>query len=139
LDQFFFMNRPFPPATDLPLRSPRASESLFQWLYRELREAILEGRLKPGAVLPPTRKLAAEHRIARGTVVRAYEQLLSEGYLESRVGSGTTVHRELPDKLFSVERPGAGKAGRRKGPAACARKTFAAGSVDGGVALSPLR
>lgn len=103
------MNPPFPPATHFPLRSPRVSESLFQWLYRELRDAILEGRLKPGAVLPPTRKLAADYRIARGTVVRVYDQLLSEGYLESRVGSGTTVHRELPDKLFSVEKPSAGK------------------------------
>ena len=99
------MNRPFLPATHLPLRPPRASESLFQWLYRELRNAILEGRLKPGVALPPTRKLAAEQRIARGTVVRVYEQLLSEGYLESQVGSGTTVHRKLPDKLFSVEKP----------------------------------
>jgi len=103
------VNRPFLPTTYLPLRSLREGENLFQWLYRELREAILEGRFKPGVALPPTRKLAAEHKIARGTVVRVYDQLLAEGYLESRVGSGTTVHCKLPEKLFSVEKPTAEK------------------------------
>jgi GntR family transcriptional regulator/MocR family aminotransferase len=85
----------------LPIRPPRITETLSNWLYRELRDAILEGRLKPGALLPPTRPLAAECGVARGTVVRVFEQLLSEGYLESRVGSGTTVHREVPDQFFS--------------------------------------
>jgi len=103
------MKRHFLPTTHLPLRPRREGENLFQWLYRELREAILEGRFKPGTLLPPTRKLAAEHKIARGTVVRVYDQLLSEGYLESRTGSGTTVHRKLPEKFFSVQKPVAEK------------------------------
>lgn len=86
----------------LPLRPPRAGETLSGWLYRELRTAILVGRLKPGALLPPTRSLAREHHVARGTVVGVFEQLLAEGYLESRVGSGTSVHRKLPDEFFNA-------------------------------------
>jgi GntR family transcriptional regulator / MocR family aminotransferase len=85
---------------ELPLRSPRTNESLSGWLYRELRTAILDGRLKPGARLPTTRSLATQHCISRGTVVNVFEQLLSEGYLESRVGSGTSVNRKLPDDFF---------------------------------------
>lgn len=84
----------------LALRRPRANEPLSAWLYRELREAILSGRLKAGAPLPPTRSLAKEYGIARGTVVAVFEQMISEGYLESRVGSGTTVNRRLPDEFF---------------------------------------
>jgi GntR family transcriptional regulator / MocR family aminotransferase len=88
----------------LPLRRPRLNETLADWLYRELRDPILAGRLKPGVLLPPTRVLAAECGVARGTVVRAFEQLISEGYLESRAGSGTRVRRELPDQFFHAKK-----------------------------------
>ena len=85
---------------ELALSRKRTGESLSGWLFRELRAAILEGRLKPGALIPPTRALAAQHGLARGTVVRVFEQLISEGYLEARVGSGTSVNRKLPDDFF---------------------------------------
>lgn len=84
------------------MRPPQGSETLFAWLYRELRMAILNGQLKPGTQLPPTRTLAAQWGIARGTVIRVFEQLLSESYLESRIGAGTTVNRKLPDDYFSA-------------------------------------
>lgn len=80
--------------------APRDGETLFAWLHRELRSAILTGRLEPGALLPPTRALAAQWGVSRGTVVRVFEQLVSESYLESRVGSGTRVNRKLPDEFF---------------------------------------
>ncbi|MDB6079774.1 MAG: transcriptional regulator, GntR family with aminotransferase domain, partial [Akkermansiaceae bacterium] len=86
----------------LPMRPPLASETLFAWLYRELRTAILEGRLKPGEMLPPTRAMAEHWKISRGTVVRVFEQMISEAYLESRTGSGTSVNRELPDDFFQA-------------------------------------
>lgn len=90
-----------PHRIELPMRPPQGSETLFAWLYRELRTAILSGRLKPGTQLPPTRTLAAQWGIARGTVIRVFEQLLSESYLDSRIGAGTTVNRKLPDEYFN--------------------------------------
>jgi len=57
----------------------------------QLREAIDRGELRPGDRLPPSRILAAELKIARGTVTNAIEQLLAEGLLEARIGSGTFV------------------------------------------------
>jgi GntR family transcriptional regulator/MocR family aminotransferase len=93
-----------PHHVELPLRSPHANESLSGWLYRELRSAILEGRLKPGTRLPTTRGLAAQYHLSRGIVVNVFEQLLAEGYLESRVGSGTSVNRKLPEDYFDARR-----------------------------------
>ena len=60
-------------------------------LYAEIRGAILHGRLSPGARLPSTRVLAADLGLSRNTVAGAFDQLLAEGYLEGRVGSGTYV------------------------------------------------
>jgi GntR family transcriptional regulator / MocR family aminotransferase len=57
----------------------------------ELREAIRTGRLTPGTRLPSTRALAADLDVTRGVIVAAYDQLLAEGYLVSRAGSGTVV------------------------------------------------
>jgi GntR family transcriptional regulator / MocR family aminotransferase len=60
-------------------------------LEQALREAIRSGRLAPQARLPSTRVLAAELGLSRNTVAAAYEQLIAEGYLTARTGSGTTV------------------------------------------------
>ena len=60
-------------------------------LERALREAIRAGRLAPGARLPATRALAAELNLARNTVSAAYDQLVAEGFLSARTGSGTVV------------------------------------------------
>lgn len=92
-----------PHQIELPMRPPKGSETLSAWLYRELRGAILDSRLKPGTMLPPTRALAAQWKIARGTVVRVFEQLIAESYLESRVGAGTRVNRKLPDEYFNAK------------------------------------
>ena len=60
-------------------------------VYRQIREAILDGRLRPGERLPPTRELARSAAVSRSTVSTAYERLLGEGFLTARVGSGTYV------------------------------------------------
>ncbi|MGE3594688.1 MAG: PLP-dependent aminotransferase family protein, partial [Dehalococcoidia bacterium] len=60
-------------------------------LERGLREAIRDGRLLPGVLLPSTRALALDLGVARGTVAEAYAQLIAEGYLTARQGSGTVV------------------------------------------------
>jgi len=84
----------------LPTRHP--SVPAYRWLYASLRAEILYGRLRPGARLPSTRDLANQYRLARGTIVNAFEQLKSEGYVEGSVGSGTHVSKVLPEKLLDV-------------------------------------
>lgn len=76
-----------------------------RWLYLAVRAEILEGRLRPGARIPGTRALAVQYGLSRGTIVTAFEQLQSEGYVEGSVGSGTYVSKVLPDSLFRVARP----------------------------------
>ncbi|GAA3828319.1 PLP-dependent aminotransferase family protein [Sphaerisporangium flaviroseum] len=60
-------------------------------IYRQLLDAVLDGRLRPGERLPSTRELARRLGVARNTVAVAYERLTAEGFLEARVGSGTYV------------------------------------------------
>ncbi|MCW5643009.1 MAG: PLP-dependent aminotransferase family protein [Rhodoferax sp.] len=84
------------------LMAPSAERHGAADLYAQLRGAILAGQLAPGARLPASRVLAASQGVARGTVVAAYEQLIAEGYLQSRVGSGTRVSAVLPDSLLAV-------------------------------------
>ena len=63
----------------------------YQQLTRALKAAILGGGLSAGMRLPPTRALAQELGMSRITVLSAYDQLRAEGYLHSRVGSGSYV------------------------------------------------
>ncbi|MGV9630555.1 GntR family transcriptional regulator, partial [Streptomyces sp. NPDC003487] len=56
-----------------------------------LREAVRSGRLAPGTRLPSSRSLAADLGIARNTVADAYADLVAEGWLTARQGSGTRV------------------------------------------------
>ncbi|MFJ9725285.1 PLP-dependent aminotransferase family protein [Streptomyces sp. NPDC101209] len=56
-----------------------------------LREAVRTGRLAPGTRLPSSRALAADLGIARNTVAEAYTDLVAEGWLTARQGSGTRV------------------------------------------------
>ena len=60
-------------------------------IYRQLFDAVLDGRLRQGERLPPTRELARHLEVSRNTVALAYERLVAEGVLLSRVGSGTFV------------------------------------------------
>lgn len=65
--------------------------SMTKQLTNQIRQQILQDKLKGGEKLPPTRSLAKELNIARNTVIQVYEQLIAEGYLESRAGSYTYV------------------------------------------------
>ncbi|WP_342650053.1 PLP-dependent aminotransferase family protein [Pseudomonas sp. REB1044] len=66
---------------------------LSQQLYQALRARVLDGRLSSGTRLPATRDLASMLALSRNSVVRAYDQLYAEGFIESRVGDGTYVSR----------------------------------------------
>lgn len=72
-------------------------------LYQEIRQAILRGRLLPNQRIPSTRGLAKLLGVSRTTVTLCYEQLLSEGYLETVIGSGTYVSSQIPDHLLHSE------------------------------------
>lgn len=84
----------------LPLRPPGAQAA--RSLADAIRVEILEGRLSPGARLPATRELARQYAMARGTVVHAFEQLRSEGYVVGAVGAGTRVSDVLPESLLQA-------------------------------------
>jgi len=66
-------------------------EPLFRQVYGGLRRAILGGTFRAGDRLPSTRDLAEQLGISRTVVVIAYEQLLAEGFVVGRSGSGTYV------------------------------------------------
>jgi GntR family transcriptional regulator/MocR family aminotransferase len=94
-------------------------------VFTQVRDAIRDGRLRSGDRLPPTRELALALGLARNTVARAYEDLLAEGYIEGRVGSGSYVSpglRALPRS--------AGASGTRKAPVVPGRGTAAALPID---------
>ena len=79
--------------------------TLTRWLYQELRRAILERRLPPGARLPATRDFAVQYGVSRGTVVTVFEQLQAEGYLIGRVGAGTRVNERLSQDVLNKAAP----------------------------------
>lgn len=70
---------------------------LFRQIYRQIRSAVLAHDLRPGTKLPSTRQLALLLSVSRSAVVTAYEQLLAEGYVSGKIGSGTYVSSELPE------------------------------------------
>ena len=78
--------------TTLHLPLDRSSgQPIHRQIYDGLRRAILEARLSPGQRVPSTRALAEDLGVSRLPVLTAYDQLLHEGYLEGRTGSGTFV------------------------------------------------
>ena len=65
-------------------------------IYRQLRRAILDGRLPPGGRLPATRELARRLSVSRTTVMVAYDRLTGEGFVTARTGAGTFVSNAVP-------------------------------------------
>ncbi|HEY7112251.1 MAG TPA: PLP-dependent aminotransferase family protein [Thermoanaerobaculia bacterium] len=105
----------------------RGSEKpLYRQLYEGYRDAIVERRLRAGQRLPSTRSLAAELQISRIPVLNAFEQLLAEGYFESRSGSGTFVASALPGELIAPPRRSASRAA----PARPAPRPISKGAAD---------
>ena len=74
------------------------ASTLQQQLFHAIRAKIVKSLWPLQGKLPSTRKLASELNVSRNTVTAAYEQLLAEGYIESKQGSGFYVAVELPDK-----------------------------------------
>jgi GntR family transcriptional regulator/MocR family aminotransferase len=92
---------------ELSLGIRSEGQPLTDWLYLELRSAILEGRLPPSARLPSTRDFASQYGLSRGTIVQVFERLQSEGYLCSRVGAGTVISGQVMPRPPSSAEAGA--------------------------------
>src|SRR5438270_11977869 len=83
-----------------------SAEPLHQQLYRQIRDELISGSFTDNSSrLPSSRALAADLGISRLTVNLAFEKLHAEGYLRSRIGSGTFVADSLPEIFLSPRRP----------------------------------
>lgn len=71
----------------------KADCPIYEQIYEFIKNEIKEGKILPDMKLPSTRNLALSLKISRTTVINAYEQLLAEGYLKSKSGSGYTVNK----------------------------------------------
>lgn len=87
---------------------------LHKKLYNAVREAILDGSLPTGSRLPPSRDLATQLGMSRNTVLTVYGQLLAEGYIVSRSGSGTFVAGTVPDALLFTAGAGPERDGKAR-------------------------
>lgn len=79
-----------------------APTALHRQIYERYRTAIVEGKLLPSQRIPSSRALAAELGVSRFPVLNAYDQLLAEGYIESRIGVGMVVSNSIPDQITST-------------------------------------
>ncbi|MFJ9429088.1 PLP-dependent aminotransferase family protein [Streptomyces sp. NPDC101490] len=108
----------------LELRGPRLRAGLMD----ALREAVRSGRLTAGTRLPSSRSLAADLGIARNTVADAYAELVAEGWLTARQGSGTRVARRTDPHRTETGRT---RAGRTASGQAASARTAGGGRVAG--------
>jgi len=96
------------PVFPFPVTLRSGHGALTQTLHRQLRAAILDGRLPPNFVLPSTRAVAESLSVSRNTVITAYDLLIAEGYLLPRKGARPLVtgfaQRHRP--LASMAAPG---------------------------------
>ncbi len=81
---------------DVVLAHGAGTDPLRDQLEEHVRRGVRDGRLRPGAALPPSRALARELGVSRGVVVEAYAQLAAEGFLVARRGAGTAVAPRPP-------------------------------------------
>ncbi len=105
------------PLRDLPLDGTGPA---YRQIYRSIRVAILAGRAPAGGRLPSSRWLADDLAVSRNTVIAAYDQLLAEGYVVSRVGAGTYVAPQLIEERLEGQVRSKAKHRRDAGPHACA-------------------
>ena len=104
-------------------RADAPAGGLTDWLARQLRSAVSDGRLPVGSRLPASRVLAAELRVSRGVVTEAYQRLIEDGQLAGHGRAGTRVVAAPPPAM-----PGQAPAGT----------TAAAVASDGPAARRPL-
>jgi GntR family transcriptional regulator/MocR family aminotransferase len=70
-------------------------------LYEQLKSGIYEGMLRPGDRMPSSREMSAELKISRNTVLQVFEQLMMEGFFETKTGSGTFISKNVAKFSYS--------------------------------------
>ncbi len=87
----------------LPLVIDRGSDENLQiQIFRGIQKLIVEGCLKSGVILPSFRKMAAQLKVSKNTVILSYERLICEGYLVTKPGVGTYVSPHLPEQSLHI-------------------------------------
>lgn len=71
--------------------NPQSTTALYIQIYQAIKALIFANKLRPGQKLPSRRQLAAQNHVSTATVLSAYEQLLTEGFIVSRPRSGYYV------------------------------------------------
>ncbi|MEH2513151.1 GntR family transcriptional regulator/MocR family aminotransferase [Nitrobacteraceae bacterium AZCC 1564] len=97
----------------MPKVTQRTNRSPGAQIYSDLRAQIMDGLYGPGAALPSSRALAVELGVSRTTVTAAYDQLIAEGYLESRQGSKTRVASSFRPQALARAKPATSRAPTR--------------------------
>jgi GntR family transcriptional regulator len=77
---------------------PRSATPLYAQIAGRIRVAVASGELRPGEPLPSVRQLASRLRVNPATVVQAYRDLETEGFVEMRQGAGTFVKEVVPER-----------------------------------------
>ncbi|HEY0369341.1 MAG TPA: GntR family transcriptional regulator [Chthoniobacterales bacterium] len=85
-------------------REWNASQPIYRQLRDQVVHMILDGLLKQGDPLPSVRSVAAEYRVNPLTVLKAYQELVDDGFVETRRGLGMFVTNGAPDLLLKGER-----------------------------------
>lgn len=109
---------------ELTLELPADSRPAYLRIAEALRDAIREGRARPGEAMPSTRELAARFGLHRHTVMAGLDELVAEGWLVARRGEAYRVSRELPERFFT---PRTARAAAREARAPRWRFTRSAG------------
>lgn len=94
----------------------KSDAPLYRQIYETIRRSILSGEFHSGRQLPASRLLAKRLGVSRMTVINAYDQLLAEGYLESKAGAGTFVAERLPEEFLQTPRSESPKNGTETSP-----------------------
>lgn len=85
------------PFSSLLTPDKNSRQPVYIQIANQLMELIRKGILQTGYQLPSSRQLAESLNVHRKTVVRAYEELLAQGWLESRIGTGTFIAAHFPE------------------------------------------
>jgi len=88
----------------IPINIDRfGSQSLQNQIFESIRQQILRGQLKSGALLPSTRSLSQQMGVSRNTIARAYDRLIAEDYIFTQRTVGTFVNANLPENSLALK------------------------------------
>ncbi|VTZ25605.1 GntR family transcriptional regulator [Methylocella tundrae] len=110
----------------------RTEKSLQTQIFEQVRQMILNGQLKAGMTLTPSRILAERLNVSRNTVTNAYDRLAGEGYVEARGTAGVYVSAIPPDDLLLIQNGGLAQDNGPILPASSEPLLCFAGSSGGG-------